>query len=200
MASAARTEKWLRRGCMIYPPSRWQRPHLYSFALIFFNLRFILPWHACRRHANIILAARCPASGSYKNWPPQKWAFGGGGTLFHFPLLTLWLSEIEKGPLEMAVIMTSVLASRYMLTFIHPSFRWRPFLPTHMWPRRDSLSFFFSKLRPRWASGDRAKGQRQLLKQSSQQGLGGTISWERRVTVAVLKSHCSPDKTPIINN
>lgn len=102
------------------PPSRWQRPHLYSFALIFY-LRFILPSHACRRHANIILAARCPASGSYKNWPPHKWASGGGGTLFHFPLLTLWLGEIEKGLLEMAAIMTSVLVSRYTLTSIHPS-------------------------------------------------------------------------------
>lgn len=128
------------------PPSRWQRPHLYSFALIFY-LRFILPSHACRRHANIILAARCPASGSYKNWPPHKWASGGGGTLFHFPLLTLWLGEIEKGLLEMAAIMTSVLVSRYTLTSIHPSIHPpTTFFPTCMWPRRDSFSFFFLQI------------------------------------------------------
>lgn len=111
-----------------------------------------------------------------------------GGTKSFF---TLWLGEIEKGPLQIVAIITSSL---YQGTLI----RRQLFFTTCMWPHRDF--FFFCKLHPRWTSCDTAKGQKMTASTFLATGLSRTISWASRVTVIAIRSHCEPDNTLIINN
>lgn len=54
--------------CMIYP-LLWVKGPPFVLICLYFYPKFILPSHACQRHTNIILAMRCPITGSYKNWP-----------------------------------------------------------------------------------------------------------------------------------
>lgn len=100
----------------------------------------------------------------------------------HFMAWWDWGSVTNSGDNDV------LLFSRYTLTSIHC--RWLFF--SNMQVTSTWFFFSFSKLRPRWATGDTAKGQRRVLTQFPQQGSAGQLAeragwpWQQSFHTVVL--------------